>query len=267
VTIALMAVETLRRGVTQALVSAAIGTFALVAVSGVAGSNMALFGTVGMIAFGAGVGLGWLLRWAGGLTLAFQSIVLFSVLCVVAISVVGPGPEALFVPMLDQLVDMLRESGATDEQIEVFRETQPVMFGLFAAVMMAQLVAALFLAYWWRGLASGVSRFGTEFRGLHLSRALGFPASVLVAFALVLNAPLVQNLAPLALFGFVFQGLAVVHAWAHARQWHVGLLVPVYVLLVTPLVGFILLGLSAVGLVDNWFDLRAPLRSRNVNGE
>lgn len=262
VTIALMAVETLRRGVGQAVVGAAIAVFVLVAVSGIAGSNSALIGTVSLIAFGAGIGLGWLLRWTGGLSLAFQSTVLFSVLCVLAISVVGPGPEVLFAPMLDQLVEILRESGGTDQQIALFRETQPVMFGLFAAVMMAQLMAALFLAYWLSGVAAGDTRFGTEFRALQLSRSLGFPAAVLVAFGLVLDAPLVENLTPLALFAFVFQGLAVLHAWAHARQWHVGLIVPVYVLLVTPFVGFILLGLGAVGLVDNWFDLRAPLRSQ-----
>src|SRR5690606_9706228 len=179
---------------------------------------------------------------AGGLVGAFQGIVLFAVIGVVALSVSGPGPENLFAPMLDDLVELLRENQATDEQIEAFRQAQPVMFGLLAAALLVQLVGALFLAYWWNGLAQGESRFGIEFRDLQLSRALGFPASVLVAFGLVLDAPLLQNLTPLALFGFVFQGLAVMHAWAHARQWHVGMIVPVYVLLITPLIGFIILG-------------------------
>ncbi|MBN1238189.1 MAG: hypothetical protein JXB36_06790 [Gammaproteobacteria bacterium] len=266
VTIALIALDTMRRGLSQASVGAAIALLGLLVVASLTaaltGASPATIGWIGFGSFAAGLGLGWLLRWAGGLAGAFQGVVLFCVVAVVAISVIGPGPEVLFAPMLDGLVELLRENQATDQQIEAFREAQPVMFGLFAAALLVQLIAALFLAYWWNGLAAGDSRFGTEFRDLKLSRALGFPASLLVAFGLVLDAPLVQNLTPLALFGFVFQGLAVMHAWAYAKGWHVGLLVPVYVLLITPLISVIILGLSAVGLVDNWFDLRAPLRPR-----
>jgi hypothetical protein len=225
-------------------------------------SNMAVIGWIGVGSFAAGIVIGVLLSWARGLTPAFQATVLVTVVGVIGLSVIGPGQEALFAPMFDEFVEMLRENNATDEQIEVFRAAQPLMFGLFAAALLIQLVAALFLAHWWNSLAETDTRFGAEFRDLNLGRALGFPASVLVTVGLVLDAPLVQNLTPLALLGFLFQGLAVMHAWAHARQWPVGLLVPVYVLLVTPLVGFVVLALSAVGLVDNWFDLRAPLRSR-----
>jgi hypothetical protein len=266
VTMALIAVETLRRGPSQAVTTAGIALLGLLVLATVTapvtGASPTAIGWIGFGSFAAGLGLGWLLLKTGGLARAFQGTMWFAMGTVVAISVIGPGPEALFAPILDEVVAMLRDGGATDEQIEAFRDAQPLMFGLFAAALLVQLVAALFLAYWWNGLADGESRFGIEFRDLELSRTLGFPASVLVAVGLVLDAPLVQNLTPLALFGFVFQGLAVLHAWAHARQWHVGLIVPVYVLLITPLIGFIILGLSAVGLVDNWFDLRAPLRTR-----
>lgn len=266
VTMALVALDTLRRGPSQSSVSAAIALLGLIVLgmltASFTGASPATIGWVGIGSFAAGIGLGWLLRWAGGLVGAFQGVVLFAVVAVVAISVIGPGPETLFAPVLDEVVELLRQNQATDQQIEAFREAQPVMFGLLAAALLVQLVAALFLAYWWSGLADEETRFGPEFRDLKLSRTLGFPASILVVFGLVLDAPLVQNLTPLALFGFVFQGLAVVHAWAHAKKWHVGVLVPVYVLLITPLISVIIFGLSAVGLVDNWFDLRAPLRQR-----
>jgi uncharacterized protein YybS (DUF2232 family) len=61
---------------------------------------------------------------------------------------------------------------------------------------------------------------------------------------------------PLALLGFLCQGLAVLHAWVHARKWHPGFLVPVYVLLVTPLTILVALSLGALGFIDNWFNLR-----------
>jgi UDP-N-acetylmuramyl pentapeptide phosphotransferase/UDP-N-acetylglucosamine-1-phosphate transferase len=34
----------------------------------------------------------------------------------------------------------------------------------------------------------------------------------------------------------------------------------VYVLLITPFVVLVIFGLTVVGLVDNWFDLRASVR-------
>jgi uncharacterized protein YybS (DUF2232 family) len=82
-------------------------------------------------------------------------------------------------------------------------------------------------------------------------------ATTVVALGLVLAAPLVQNLTALALLSFVVQGFAVFHAWAHAKRWHPGVVAAVYVLLMTPLT---VLVMGAVGLVDSWFNLRAPLR-------
>ena len=91
-------------------------------------------------------------------------------------------------------------------------------------------------------------------------RTSSLPTTLLMASSLVLNAPLVQNLFPLALIGFWFQGLAVSHAWARAKRWHPVVMGAAYVLLITPLMGLVILAMGSVGLVDNWIDLRAPLR-------
>ena len=123
--------------------------------------------------------------------------------------------------------------------------------------VLTQVVGPLFLACWWLVLAMGGKGFGAEFRLLKLGRLLGALATVVVVLGLVFDAPLVQNLTALALMVFLLQGLAVFHAWAHVKRWHFGIVVLVYLLLITPLA---MLGLSGVGLVDSWFDLRAPLR-------
>ena len=112
-----------------------------------------------------------------------------------------------------------------------------------------------------RILAAGQRRFGQEFRRLALGRSLGIFATALIALGLVFDSNLVQNLTPLALFGFLLQGVAVLHAWAHAKRWHPGLLAPLYLLLLLPPLNvLVVLPLSMVGLVDQWFDLRASLR-------
>jgi hypothetical protein len=256
---ALIALETARSGVALGLVAAAICTGGVVLLSLVAGTSAPVIGAVAASVFVSGVVLGAMLRAGGGIRLAFQGTILLSVVAVLAISFVGPGPTALLAPILDRMAEVLQERGATPAQMQAFRQAEPVSLGLFAAAAMTQLLGALFLAEWWRGLAEGNSRFGFEFRDLKLGLVLGFPATILVVIGLVLQAPVVQNLTPLALFAFLFQGLSVMHAWAYAKHWHPMYLVPVYVLLVSP---FVILILSGVGLVDNWFDLRAPLRGR-----
>jgi uncharacterized protein YybS (DUF2232 family) len=157
---------------------------------------------------------------------------------------------------------VLGESGVEPRQLESIRNAESTLLGVLVAFVLTEVLCALFLAEWWLGLGADDRRFGPEFRALKLGRVVGVPATALIALALVLPAPVVQNLAPLALFAFLFQGLSVLHAWAHAKRWHPGYLVLVYALLVSPLLGIAVLGLGGLGLADHWFDLRA----RRLNG-
>jgi hypothetical protein len=123
------------------------------------------------------------------------------------------------------------------------------------------LVGALLLAYWWSLVAARQRRFGQEFRRLAMGRVLGAIATLVIVIGLASSVELVQNLMPLALLGFLLQGVAVVHAWAHAKRWPPGLVAPMYVLLLMPAVNVLVaVPLSIVGVVDNWFDLRALIR-------
>ena len=271
VSVAFVALETIRTGVGPTLPLAALGAamFALLwtGVGPLLGLDpllMSVYGAVAIAVFALGVGIGALVRWAGRLVLAFESLLVLVSAAVLVLNLFGPGGSDLFAPAFDRLLEALEsDQGMTAAEVDAFRQAQPLVLGLLAAGLAATLGLSLFLAYWLCGIAVGERRFGTEFRALRLSRVIGIPATILVTVGLVLQAPLVQNLTALALVGFLFQGLAVLHAWAHARSWHVGFVVPVYVLmLLTPLRGYIVLALAAAGLLDNWFDLRAPLRPR-----
>jgi hypothetical protein len=258
VTAALLALETARRGVAAGLTSAALGVGVLAVLGAILpGTDVVTFAVMGLAAFLPGVAIGALLRSAGNLMLAFQGAVLFSLLAVAAISLFWPDPQQLFAGTIEEVVEVLRGSGASDEQVAIVRERGAMV--LLGGAVFSQVIGALLLGYWWVTLASGERRFGAEFRALKLGRVLGAAATALVLLSLVFDAAVVQNLTPLALLGFVFQGLAVLHAWAHAKRWHPGLLAPVYVLLVTPLTVVVVLGLSVIGLVDNWFNLRRSL--------
>lgn len=257
-----MGLVTARRGPLEALASAAaaIGGVALIEV--VTEGGVGVLSAVAAIAMLTGVGLGTLVIWARGLSLSFQATLLFCVVAVLVITLVGPDPEQLFAPLMERLASALRDGGATDSQLQALQGVKPVLLGIVLGVAFAWLVAGLFLTYWWLSLMRSDVAFGPEFRVLKMGRVLGVPALVLISIGLVLDTPLVQNLTPLVLFAFLFQGLAVMHAWAHAKKWHPLLVGLIYLLFVTPLTGVTILGLSVVGLLDNVFNLRSPLRAQ-----
>ena len=257
-TAALMGLGTARNGVQQGIVSAVIGVGCLTLLGLAARGDVATFALMGALSFGTGVALGGLVRRAGNLALSFQAVVLLCLLAVVVTSIAWPDLRTALDSVVEEFAAVLRASGADDAQVAIVEGQGGVV--LLAAVF-SQLVGALLLTYWWVTLAGGERRFAGEFRRLKLGRLLGASATGLLALGLVFHGGLVQNLLPLALLAFVVQGLAVVHAWAHAKRWHPALVAPVYVLLVTPpTVVLAVLALTTLGLVDNWFDLRAFLR-------
>lgn len=259
---ALMALETARRGAAHGLLSASLATAVITAIAALSGANAAAAAVLGGMLFGVGVGAGWLLApGRGSLALAFQGLVLLFALAATAMATVGPDPRELLSPLLEQVFEAFSAQGGSAEDLEAVRGWEAVVVSFLLGVMFAQMAAALLLAHWWLALTGAEVRFGVQFRSLRLGLVLGVPAMAMLALGLVSDALLVQNLTALALFAFFFQGLAVLHAWAHARRWHPLFVAPVYVLLVTPLTLLVLLGMSSIGLVDNIFDLRAPLRA------
>ena len=262
VSTALLATETGRHGVRQGLLSALVGVLGVALLAIVTSSGVALAG-LALVSMLAGVGIGALINWGGLLGLAFQGTVLGCVVAVLAVTLFGPDSSVLVDPVIEQLVAMFRANGAPDDQLEIVRGLDSILLGFLVAGVFAQLIAALLLAYWWLTIARGQAGFGVEFRALKLGRVLGIPAMIIIALGLILDTQLVQNLAPMALCSVLLQGLAVMHAWAYAKNWHFALIMSVYLLMLTPLAALALLGLGAVGILDNLFDMRASLRAQD----
>jgi hypothetical protein len=254
VTAALLALETVRRGVTQGAVSAAFGVGGLILLALLSQTNALALGLMGVATMGTGVALGAVIRWAGNLVLSFQVVWLVCFVAVLAFGVFGPDPVALFGPLLkDFEAALAAQPGSEAEAAEVVAQMAQIVPVAGALVVLGTLL----LAYWLVTVASGEVRFAIEYRQLKLGRWLGSTAVIVLAFRLVFDTPLVQNLLVLAALGCMVQGLAVAHTWVYAKKWHPALLVVLYVLLVSPLATVV----SIVGLVDNWVDLRKPARS------
>lgn len=283
VSAALMVLESGRSSFNAALPSALLCIAGISVLALFAGSNVWVLAAVGGVAALSGLAMGSSLRRAGGLTITFQGTVLAVFLLATAFAVLGPDPNELFAGVTDEVIQVFRANTDVEQQLDVIATWGPLLLGLVEAAALMQLVGALLLGYWWLALLRGDIAFGDEFRELKLGRVLGIPALILMSLGMVLDAPLVQNLTPLALIAFLFQGLAVMHAWAHARRWSNAAISVVYVLLVAPYVlplfalvlgqGSVLMlitvsgiavwfALWTVGIVDNVFDMRAPVRPR-----
>ena len=256
---ALLILETARRGSLAGSVSAAAGMSGVSIIAIVIDAAFTDLVLLGAVAMFAGVGMGALLRWSGSLGLAFQGTVSFCVVAALVASTVGPDPNVVLGPVIERLVEVFRESGASQQELTALAAGAPMLFNVLMAAVLLQVIGALLLGYWWITLVRDIAGFGTAFRALRLGRVLGISSMVLLVLGLIPALTAVQSLSPLIVFCFLFQGLAVVHAWAHARQWHPLVTSVAYVLLVPPLTPLGVFGLSATGLVDNIFDLRAPL--------
>lgn len=256
---ALLILETARRGTLGGSVSAAAGIVGVAIIAFVLNDAADYLVVLAGVAMFAGVGMGALLRWSGSLGLAFQGTVSFCLVAAVAASVLGPAPDVYLGPVIERLVEVFRESGASQEELAALTASAPMLFRVLMAAVLLQVVGALLLGYWWVTLVRDTAGFGSAFRALRLGRVLGITSMVLLVLGLIPGLTAVQSLSPLVVFCFLFQGLAVVHAWAYARQWHPFVTSAAYLLLIPPLTPLGVLGLSAAGLVDNIFDLRAPL--------
>lgn len=254
VSAALIALETARRGVTSGT-TCSVGLIAGIALLAVLSrAEVPLFVGLGVLCAVTGVAVGELIRRAGNLVLAFQAAVLFCFAVVAVIGALGIEARPFFEPAIAELVTMLPPDMPPAQVAFVQQRTAEV---LLASALYLQVVGVLLLGFWWSLIAAGQKRFGEEFRRLKLGKLLGAAATVLVVLGLALDARVVQNLSLLAMLSFLLQGVAVLHAWGHAKGWHPALLAGIYLLLLVPGLNVVMvLPISMIGLVDQWFDLR-----------
>ena len=148
VTTALITLETIRRGATQGALSATAGITGVLVFGVLSSADLYVMAMLSAITFLAGVLLGSMVRWAGSLTLAFQGSLLLCVIVVLAALFIWPDPSALIGAAVNELVEIFRSSGATEEQLDLVRSWNRLFFGIVVTALFSQLAAALLLGVW-----------------------------------------------------------------------------------------------------------------------
>ena len=213
---------------------------------------------------GAGAALTWLvavflaaLRSALSLALAVQVAVLMGVVAAIGFTLWVRDPQAYWERVLMDLAERANSAGLAVEPADFVPGAAQVMTGVMSASAVMSSVVALLLGCAWSDPARGRD-FGSEFRNLQMGRVLTL-AAVLSALLLVTGlGTTADDLLLVFASGFVLQGLALVHWHGVERQWPrlwpLALYLPMALL---PAVAVLeLVGLAALGLVDNIYSLR-----------
>jgi hypothetical protein len=260
---ALLVLEALRRGPRAAVLSGLLVGAGFLVVGVTLGATVMGVATVSLpLVLGAGSGA--LAAISRSLALAFQVTLIAFVAASLAVFGLVIDPHALGAALLAELTQTLELVGFTAAQIEPMRQIAAIDLtrGLLGTLL-ASTLAALLLGSWWHSLIAAERQFGAEFRRLKLGRVAAGLVLALVAAWLLVDVPAVELAAPVALIGGLFQGLSVLHARTHSEGWHRVVLVLVYLSLISPWADWAFLGVSTIGLLDNFFSLRAPIESRD----
>jgi len=255
---ALLVVDGLRRGPVAAMTSAVAAILGVASIGIIVGADLreTLSLTAPILLGGAASGV--LLTWSRSLSLAFQGTIIGVIVTVLIVFTVAPEASRIGDILQNEVLMLLEAGGVSGPQLERFMLVNPGEFVRVLLIsLLVSLLAALMLGYWWYALIAEEVRFGDDFRALKLGRVAGIVLIVVIVADLLTDAELIQNLASMAVIGFLFQGLAVLHARSHSGRWPRAVTVVVYLVLVSPWMYVGLMGLSAVGLLDNVFDLRA----------
>lgn len=206
-----------------------------------------------------------ILRFSRSLSLTLAVAALGGCLVVVAQLLILTDPLHVWMHLIKSALAVFpfeqaqRGTKAWEQSVQSMARLMP---GLSAAFAIVAAMVMLLIGRYGQSLLVRPGAFGTEFRRLNLGYAITIVGSLLLVGRLVWPGLLFDNLAIVVLAMFMFQGLAVVHWFFFSRSWPKAGLVVMYALMVVfplSLPGVV----SAVGLVDNWFDFRHLRRERS----
>lgn len=163
----------------------------------------------------------------------------------------------VFRPVLKE-ADLNIDEAALNELMTVLA---PLMPGLMATNLLASLLFALLLGRWWQALLYNPGGFRNEFHQLRLGRQIAVIALSVIGLALIIDVPLLINLALILGLIYALQGVALVHGMAGKADLAWGWLAGFYVLLIIALPQLVIL-LCLMGIVDAWVDLRARIKPK-----
>jgi hypothetical protein len=241
------------RGPREAIVDGVLAMLLLIAIALLVGMDLPVLAVTAGLSWLVWVGLGALQGWSGSLQLTVQVAVVVALAMLIAMLLMFDDATAYWISVLETLYKDLGEQGVKIETD--VRAQAGLMSGVVVAGSLTGSLLALCLGSSWASAVAG-GDFGALFRQLRLGLVIGVLA-VVVGLAEWLG---LSTSGALLVFGaaFTFQGVAVLAWWADAlawpRSWWIGLCILLILVPNLLIIGLVLL--SAIGFIDNWYNLR-----------
>ncbi len=175
-----------------------------------------------------------------------------------------PGAEDALKEILRLMFqDMQQQPGIDMEQLETgLQNVVHSMTMLMIAVMYFIFAVSLLIGRWFQSRLSESRGFRDEFYAIRFGKSIALLALILGIASMLLQQDWLTALLMVVVLTFLFQGLAVAHSWSrhYRKSALLGLLY--MTMIIFPQVA----GVTAIlGVVDNWMDFRAKLKSVPVN--
>jgi len=241
------------RGPREAIVDSVLAMLLLTAIALIVGMDLPVLVITAALSWLVWLSLGALQGWSGSLQLTAQVAVVLALAALVLMLLLLDDATAYWMSVLEALYKDFAEQGIKIETD--VRAQAGLMSGVVVAGSLTGSLLALCIGNSWASALVG-GNFAVQFRQFRLGLVIGMLA-VLTGLAEWLG---LSTSGALLVFGaaFTFQGAAVLGWWADTlawpRSWWIGLCI---LLILVP--NFLIIGLallSAIGFVDNWYNLR-----------
>ncbi len=194
------------------------------------------------------------LRHTTNLALALLSVALIAAFIIAGVYISVPDPAIAWQRVLEQIFTGSAVSSDPQQLQDVIVSVSKYMTGAFAAGFMINVILCLLIGRWWQALLYNPGGFGQEFHGLRIGKALTVAAFCLTLIAMVVQAEWIVALLMVMFALYLFQGLAVAHAFFGKSSRSRVFLTVFYVLLI--FIRPFLLVVSLFGMIDAWVDSR-----------
>lgn len=262
---AALVLVTLRQGLREGLLTGLLG---------VAASAILLLLLTGSVIPAAGLaGTFWLplwllaviLRYTVALDKTLPAALLGVTVAMLAYAAYLGDPTAWGAALLEQVLEPvlapLGVAGDAAALAQVRELLAPLILGLIFANILFTILISLLLGRWWQALLYYPGGFRREFHELRLGRPMALMALGVFSLAVLLNQPLLVNLAMLWLVVYALQGVALVHGLVARAGLALGWLIGFYVLLALALPQLAVI-LCLLSVLDPWADFRARVKPR-----
>ena len=214
---------------------------------------------VGLEPLGLGLGAMWLMvflsaqafRRSGNLAIAVFAALVTVVLAVLLFVIWVRNPIEWWQPWVVKFIELADIESVAVDQI---RAIAKLLTGAFAATLLIVVVASLLVGVWWQSRLQNSGQFRRDFQQLRLGKVLSIVAALLLVAAIVTDSALFIALSAPTLVIYMFQGLAVIHAFAGQQAGNNWWLVTFYIFLI--LFRQLVILVSLMGIVDAWLDSR-----------